>query len=253
MSIYQKSYVLVIPSSDLDKAGLGQYDEVMDFFELTRGFDFLHLAFGLNFLSLFMKDILQLRFLALGSQTTFLLVGISRANMTIVLWQTLFIAINLVRTIMVLWERREIRFSPEVEAIFQTHFPTFSRHEFQLLWFSGREKSFSPGESIITQGKVPECLWFLYSGGAEVFRDGQKIARMESGHFVGEMSLLTGQPASADVRVTDAVVVREWSRETLLKFQATRPLLWIKIQGRLGRDLVTKLWNQNTLKKQGAV
>lgn len=225
----------------------------MDFFEFARGFDFLHVAFALNFLSLFMKDILQLRFLALGSQTTFLLVGLTRGNMTIVLWQSLFITINLVRTILVLWERREIKFAPEVEAVYKTHFPTFSRHEFQLLWFSGQERRFYPGETIIEQGRVPDCLWFLYGGEAEVYRDGNRIAQMESGHFVGEMSLLTGQPASADVQVTEPVLSREWPRDVLLKFPSTRPLLWIKIQGRLGRDLVSKLWNQNTLRNQGAV
>jgi hypothetical protein len=226
----------------------------MDFFEFIQGFDFLHVAFGLNFLSLFMKDILYLRFMALGSQATFWAVGYSRGNSTIVIWQSLFILINLVRTAMVLWERREKKFPPEIERIFKTHFPTFTRQEFQIFWEAGVDRSFAESQVVVQEGQMPEALWFIIQGDAKVIRSGKQVAAIGQGHFIGEMSLMTDQPASAEVRpITSELKTHEWKWEALKKLKTKRSLVWLKIQGRLGRDLVHKIWAKHELEEEGSL
>lgn len=221
-----------------------------DFFETLQGFDPLNIAFGLNFLSLFMKDILQLRLMALGSQATFWAVGYVRGNWTIVVWQSLFLAINLVRTAMVLWERREIRFSPELERVFREHFPTFPRHEFLQFWEAGEDHLYRD-QPIVRQEEKPTWLWFILRGTARVVRDGQEMAQVGVGHFVGEMSFLTDQAASADVLpLGEGVQTRRWSYAALNRIRQGRPALWIRVQGRLGRDLVSKIWARHQLRQE---
>lgn len=225
-----------------------------DFFEALQGFDPLNIAFGLNFLSLFMKDILKLRFVALGSQATFWAVGASRGNWTIVVWQSLFLVINLVRTAMVLWERREIRFPPDVERLFKSHFPIFNRQEFQAFWLAGEDRTYAPAETVVRQGDRPGALWFVARGEADVLRDGRKVASIGEGHFIGEMSLLTDEPASADVVAQEGgLTTHVWTVAALQKIRSSKHMVWLKIQSRLGRDLVTKIWAKHELEREGAL
>lgn len=220
----------------------------MDFFQVVQGFDPLNIAFGINFLSLMVKDILKLRLLAFGSQITFMLVGYSRGNWTIFWWQIVFILINLVRTGLLLWERREIHFSDDLEEIYKNHFPTFTRGEFLIFWNAGEEITGS-GVPITREGEDLGALWFLHEGSADVIKSKKRLTQVPPGHFIGEMSFLTGSKASADVVPIGEVKLHTWAYTVLDRIKKTRPGLWTKIQGRLGRDLVSKIWAQHHIPK----
>jgi CRP/FNR family transcriptional regulator, cyclic AMP receptor protein len=56
-----------------------------------------------------------------------------------------------------------------------------------------------PGEVLVRQGEVGHELIIIVEGSARVERDGQVIAHLKSGDFLGEMSLLDGKPRSATV------------------------------------------------------
>jgi CRP-like cAMP-binding protein len=59
---------------------------------------------------------------------------------------------------------------------------------------------FSPGDVVIHEGKPQETLLFLKSGRVEVVRDGTRIALVKTpGSVLGEISLLLGSEATADV------------------------------------------------------
>jgi CRP-like cAMP-binding protein len=69
-----------------------------------------------------------------------------------------------------------------------------------------------PGAKLIANGVPNDTLFVLVSGQAEV-RDGSAvIASLAPGDGVGEMSLLSRQPAVADVVATEAVAVLTLSR-----------------------------------------
>ena len=60
--------------------------------------------------------------------------------------------------------------------------------------------SFSDGDIIIRRGDPGDFICFIRSGSANVIVPGEgRIATLGCGDFVGEMSLLTGNPRSADV------------------------------------------------------
>lgn len=61
------------------------------------------------------------------------------------------------------------------------------------------------GEFIVRQGKLGNSLYVIQAGVCEVFVVDQqgfqtKVAKIDSGDFFGEMSLLTGEPHTATVR-----------------------------------------------------
>jgi CRP/FNR family transcriptional regulator, cyclic AMP receptor protein len=56
------------------------------------------------------------------------------------------------------------------------------------------------GDLLIEQGSMPQELFVIESGGAEVFRDGDHIATLGPGDVVGEMALLKLERRWASVR-----------------------------------------------------
>jgi CRP/FNR family cyclic AMP-dependent transcriptional regulator len=71
------------------------------------------------------------------------------------------------------------------------------------------ERQVDAGEPIISFGEADPALFVLVSGALEVLREGTAIARLtEPGSIVGELSLLLGTPASADVVAVEPTVVR---------------------------------------------
>ena len=71
------------------------------------------------------------------------------------------------------------------------------------------ERRVDAGELIIGFGDSDPALFVLLSGELEVRREGATLARLfEPGAIVGELSLLLGTPASADVIAVERSVVR---------------------------------------------
>ncbi len=89
---------------------------------------------------------------------------------------------------------------------------------------SARERPYAPGELIIRQGDEGDELFIVQRGevvvslGAE--SEAVEIARLRSGSFFGEMSLMTGQPRMASVRTvreTQVLVVSKNSFQKILE------------------------------------
>lgn len=65
------------------------------------------------------------------------------------------------------------------------------------------------GDSVIDFGEVDPALFVLVSGALEVRREGAVLSRLtDPGSIVGELSLLLGTTASAQVIATEPTVVR---------------------------------------------
>ena len=84
------------------------------------------------------------------------------------------------------------------------------------------------------------------SGTARVHRDGQIVTALPAGFFVGEMSLLTGRPATADVDIDGPSDIVRWPRPDLEALRQRDPMLWTRIQSVLGLDLVIKVRRAET-------
>jgi CRP-like cAMP-binding protein len=69
-------------------------------------------------------------------------------------------------------------------------------------------RSLAPDEVLVTDGESLSTLYVLLEGALRIEKRGVAIASFdEPGVCVGEMSLLLGIPATADVIATDAAVV----------------------------------------------
>lgn len=82
------------------------------------------------------------------------------------------------------------------------------------------EVGFEPGGVIARQGDVGTGFFIVASGSVRVVRDGDTIATLGPGEFFGELSVLDGQPRSAQVVAAEPTVVlglASWDFEAVVR------------------------------------
>lgn len=85
-------------------------------------------------------------------------------------------------------------------------------------------KVYGPGELVVHQGDSGSSLFVVLRGELEAFVDGTSVGRIVHNSFFGEMSLLTGAPRMATVRVNREVWLAEVTKDqmdTLLRAHPT--------------------------------
>src|SRR4051794_20497447 len=90
---------------------------------------------------------------------------------------------------------------PTVPAIFDGVPPS----ELEGALDRGERRHFAAGDVVIAEGDTPDKIFVITAGSAEVSvsdRDGieHRVGRVGHGMTVGEMSLVTGEPAAATVK-----------------------------------------------------
>jgi hypothetical protein len=200
----------------------------------------VHVGYGLMLVALLARDILWLRGILVLAQGCLAYYAWYRGVMPIAFWNLAFVAINAFWVTRILRERAAVELPPELKALYDRHFAALTPPEFLRFW-SWAERRVECDSLLATQGQRPQALYFLLRGQAEVRQGGRELARLGAGSFVAEMSLLTGETASADVRTLGEVELMRWPAEILQQTRARNPALWTRIQSALGHDLVEKI------------
>lgn len=108
-----------------------------------------------------------------------------------------------------------------------------------------RRRSFAAGECLIEEGETrPRTILVIVAGTAEAFltdRFGQEhtLGRLAAGASLGEMALMSGEPASATVRAVTDVSVLEVDEDAFHRLASRFPRIYlnlgIQLAGRLAR------------------
>jgi putative ABC transport system ATP-binding protein len=84
-------------------------------------------------------------------------------------------------------------------------FKNLTPHELTDVAERMTRRQFMPGEVIIREGEIGEELFLISEGEVEIDRSGHEVARLGSGDFFGELSLMSGNPRNANVVATKPV------------------------------------------------
>ena len=201
----------------------------------------VHVGYVLQLAALLSRDILSLRSLLIVAQSILATYAWLMGVRPIAAWNAVFVTINIVWVIVILRARRAVKLPPELVPLHEKHFAALSAPEFLRLWRKGHGETLASGSVLTRRDQYPESLFFLLSGQVTVNRADVIPSPLESGHFVGEMSLLTGEPATADVVADNTARAMVWPAKELRAIQMSDARLWTKIQSVIGHDLVEKI------------
>ncbi len=205
-----------------------------------------HLSYLLLVLSMLMRRMLWLRLLVIASA----LAGIAfdhfwLSNPVGVFWQSLLVLVN-VGELLILWrnDRRAV-FSPEEEEFRTRLLPGLSPGQARRFLDRGRWEDLPPGTVLTRQGACPDFLTYLARGDVTVEVGGRAIRTVSGGHFIGEMSLMGDDMASATTVVSSPARAWRIERPKLLRLRETNHAAMGVVEAGIARDMRAKLMFQN--------
>ncbi|MGN6499462.1 MAG: cyclic nucleotide-binding domain-containing protein [Tsuneonella sp.] len=207
---------------------------------------FLQLTCVLLVAAMLMNSLRTLRMLALAAGLSavlyFALSG--RAGSTLI-WASLFVLANGVQLARLLIGSRLSKMRPEerelLEDILRVDDPAKQRRLLGLL--SWRDAPV--GEVLIKQGQTRPPLIYVASGAAGIEVDGRLVGVCGEGDFLGDMSIATGEPASAAVVVTNPMRIAVVDRGALTQLAQAAPEVGAAFDGALNRGLAAKILRMN--------
>ncbi len=106
---------------------------------------------------------------------------------------------------------RKVQFLEEIDL-----FADLARRDILRVLQHVYKQTFEAGEKLIEEGNTSGALFVLIRGSVEVRRDGQQVAVLGPGEHVGELTLTSSDPRSADVVATEDSEVLVLQRHTFL-------------------------------------
>ncbi len=202
-----------------------------------------HLGFAVGAMGFAVRDIVWLRLISIVSSVALITytINVHEHVWVAVSWQTVFIIVNGSRLFQLIYGERAARFDEHEQELYDTMFRGFTRLEFMRLMRIADWRTAEPGDVLTTEGAaVPELL-LITCGAADVIVGDRPVAELRSGQLVGEMSLMTGEMASATVRVREATRYIAWSKASLARLLNRNPSMHFVMDSVLGIDLSRKL------------
>lgn len=178
-----------------------------------------HFSYALLILSMLMRRMLPLRILAICSGLASLAFDLIWINNPVgAFWDLALVLANVGQLIRMAISARRAVFSAEEKQFLDMMMPGLDKtHARRLLnlgcWIDG-----AAGTGLTVEGEPVEDLIFLLNGEASVRRDDREIAKCRAGSFIGEMTVLSGDPA------TGTVVLSQPSRYLSLNAKSLRKL-----------------------------
>jgi len=212
---------------------------------MSAAFILVNIAYLVYAISPTFKDMVPLRITLLSASLLFIAFGFADwanpPSRPAVWWNIPVVAIHSWQLFRLISERREVDLDDEAEAVRALVYPDLDRVSFHALWKSSYERDLVPGEVFIHQGDPVDLLYLVMAGDVEANISGEKVVRLGRLRFLGEISSLTGQTASATVSALTNVRVRVWSKTAHAALCTENAELERAHLRAIGQDLTRKL------------
>jgi CRP-like cAMP-binding protein len=200
-----------------------------------------HIANALYLVSYAVKEILWLRLVTVAANIAMLIAFLQiDAPRSLIAWQVLFFAINVVRLAQLVYERKPVPLPAHARRLASATFPSLRPRELLRLLEVGSLVEHALGTTVVRRDEPLDHVSIVVDGTARVqLRD--RTVDLAHGAFIGELSYLTGRPPGADVVAATPLRVVRWPCIALREHLAARPETRTAMQLVLGADLATKL------------
>ena len=207
-----------------------------------------HLSYLVIAVSYFLTNMFWLRTAAvIGLALEILYFTLTRQSLSAGLpWDIIFILINFYELALLLRERALAKLPAADAPLLRRAFDGLDDAQIAKLLRAADWRDVTAGEVITRQDAPVEALYFILSGRAKVEVEGQNMAQLEHGTFIGEIAYLTGNAASARVVMEEAGRLLAFSRVRVAKVTAGDKQISGILYQVLGRDLAQKMRQANT-------
>ncbi|NOZ31553.1 MAG: cyclic nucleotide-binding domain-containing protein [Alphaproteobacteria bacterium] len=210
---------------------------------------FGNLSFALLTLSMMMRNIVWLRVLAIASAlATIYYRSVFVFDPVSIVWQVIFISVNVIQLAIIAMENRRIRLENREQDFLNRAFPQVRKSSARALLTIGKWVELAKDSLLTVQGGPVNRLQFVSAGRVRIEKDGVPVAICGPGDFVGEMSFITGEPATATAIADDAVTILAFERPILHKLLDADTELRLALETSFNRNLVEKLAKSNAAK-----
>ncbi len=192
-----------------------------------------------------LSNILWLRIFLVLAAIVYIFSGVQLGITSMVGWNLAYLVINLYHVVWLFLDKSTITLPEETKEIYHQFFSLMSTREFKKIITINQFETVK-GEKLIAEGEVTDRLFMLLKGKVDVVKSGKMIARLNAGDFIGEMSFMSNNTASADVIATEEVKYAYWTHKDLEKLHKKNQNIYNKFISVISCDLVRKLNVKNT-------
>ena len=195
----------------------------------------------MTFTALSIKEVLWLRVVLACSHSMIFINNYYYAqNYNVAVWNFIFILVNIIQVVRIYDDRKPRMIPEDMEDLYRGIFSDFSSKEFLYFMYLG-EKEIINKQKLISLGNRQKELLLVLNGDALVMREGKHLAKLNRGKFLGEISFLTDQPASADVYAKDELQYIKWDQSKIRAIKISNNAFWAKLNSVLTNDLTSKI------------
>lgn len=206
-----------------------------------------HVAYVLLIVSMLMRNMRWLRIFAIAAGTISAIYYWTQSDYVSVFWETIFTLVNIFQLFYIAIENSRGRFSKDERYFIETCLPGLERAQARRFVKLGAWTQVSDEAVLITEDTCPQRLKFVVDGIANITRNNKHLGKVGKGDFLGEMSYLTGQSASASVIAETTMRYLAFDRDVLKDHLTKNPEVRFALESSFNRNLVGKLVKTNDL------
>jgi CRP-like cAMP-binding protein len=156
-----------------------------------------------------------------------------------------FVIVNALQLLRLLLRRRRHHLSAEERDLLEGVLQVQDLEQQRRLVGLMRWRDAEVDEVLMEQGDSRPALIYIASGEAAIEHDGKIVGQCGDGDFLGEFAMMTGESASATVRVTREIRMARFDRSALAQFTAGVPELQRAFDAALNRGMAAKILRMN--------
>ena len=179
-----------------------------------------HASYFLLILSMMMRDMTLLRIVAIASGLVSLAFDVVWLHNPVgAFWDVALVLVNLGQLAISVYLAHRAAFSDEEKAFLAKFMSGLDRGQARRLLNQGTWHLGEPGDTLTREGEQVQKLIYLESGEAEIFNGDHLVAYCHAPCFVGELTCLSGEPA------TGTAILSQPSRYLAIDATALRVLV----------------------------
>ena len=130
-------------------------------------------------------------------------------------WQSCFLAVNLVNLLILFYSMRAASFDENEHLAYEIMFSDLKPHEARPIFKYAKQERVEAGHILLKDGDKNRKLYLILEGQCRILKNGVEVALLDQGHFVGELSFISGDVVSADVVTVGNASLMSWDKHDL--------------------------------------